>query len=91
MDLINAYSRLGNVMEIRLTGNEGADNSTFLKMALLYQALDFEYIPVQPAIDDSLTKQKPRSCMTKLSGHRVKPVTALKNDISKSPKARHTV
>ena len=31
VDLINAYSRLGNVMKVRLTGNEGADNSTFLE------------------------------------------------------------
>ena len=39
-------SELGNVMEIRLTGEEGNHKSTFLKMALLHEALKVEYEPM---------------------------------------------
>ena len=48
-------TRVGNVMEIRLVGEENADNSTLLKMALLHEALGLEYVPLQPVTDDCFT------------------------------------
>lgn len=49
-------SELGNVMQIRLSGEEpeeGNHNSTFFKMALLHEALKVKYEPMtlQPASD----------------------------------------
>lgn len=46
-------SELGNVMQIRLSGEEGTHNSTFFKMALLHEALKVKYEPMtlQPASD----------------------------------------
>jgi hypothetical protein len=46
-------SELGNVMEIRLSGEEGNHNSTFFKMALLHEALKVKYEPMtlDPAND----------------------------------------
>ena len=48
-------TRLGNVMEIRLTGAQHAVNSTLLKMALLHEAQAGGYVPLQPVTDDYLT------------------------------------
>lgn len=38
--------RIGEVIEIRLSGIEGQDNSTLMKMALLHGALSREYEPM---------------------------------------------
>ena len=46
---------IGNVMQIRLTGTEGKHDSTFLKMALLYEALNLKYEPMTlQSVSDSL-------------------------------------
>ena len=69
ISFINSYedgvqfelSRVGNVMQIRLTGTEGKHDSTFLKMALLYEALNLKYEPMtlQSASDSLiLTRSK---------------------------------
>ena len=47
-------TQLEDVMEIRLTGEEGVHKSTLLKMALLYEALKRNYVPQGSAGDDSL-------------------------------------
>ena len=49
-------TELGDVMEIRLTGEEGVHKPTLLKMALLYEALKMKYEPygMSSSRDDSL-------------------------------------